>query len=179
MDARWVDARQLPVANALGPARAVPPPLGVTLEWIVLPTGLRCGLVALGARRLAHRQQARAPPDGVRHTGAVTSPATPPADPVTAVVAKQDITDVLMRYCRAVDRIDAALLRSCYHPDATEDHVERLLLKCIRSAETFGTFRLTFEAIQNVHQALIRTGVLPFSPSSGETLARLMSAMAR
>ncbi|MCB0996317.1 MAG: nuclear transport factor 2 family protein [Acidimicrobiales bacterium] len=52
----------------------------------------------------------------------MTSPATPPADPVTAVVAKQDITDVLMRYCRAVDRIDAALLRSCYHPDATEDH---------------------------------------------------------
>ena len=29
---------------------------------------------------------------------------------------------VLYRYCRGVDRIDMDLVRSCYHPDAVDDH---------------------------------------------------------
>lgn len=32
------------------------------------------------------------------------------------------IRDVLYRYCRAVDRGDADLLKSCYHPDGRDDH---------------------------------------------------------
>ena|ERR1035441_5268750 len=32
------------------------------------------------------------------------------------------ITDVLMRYARAVDRQDFDLARTCYHPDAIDDH---------------------------------------------------------
>jgi hypothetical protein len=35
---------------------------------------------------------------------------------------RQEIGDVLARYCRAVDRGDLALLLSVYHPDATDDH---------------------------------------------------------
>jgi hypothetical protein len=35
---------------------------------------------------------------------------------------RQEIVDVLHRYSRAVDRADLELLRSCYHPDAHEDH---------------------------------------------------------
>jgi hypothetical protein len=31
---------------------------------------------------------------------------------------RQDILDVLSAYCRAVDRMDRALLLACYHPDA-------------------------------------------------------------
>ncbi|WP_432842562.1 nuclear transport factor 2 family protein [Dactylosporangium sp. CA-092794] len=38
------------------------------------------------------------------------------------VEAEFAIRRVLMRYCRAIDRMDEPLLRSCYHPDATEDH---------------------------------------------------------
>lgn len=38
------------------------------------------------------------------------------------LVARQEIQDVLVRYCRAVDRGDLDLLRSVYHPDATDDH---------------------------------------------------------
>jgi hypothetical protein len=38
------------------------------------------------------------------------------------VIARLEITDVLHRYCRAVDRRDPDLLRSAYHPDATDDH---------------------------------------------------------
>ncbi|QIX26518.1 nuclear transport factor 2 family protein [Nocardioides sp. JQ2195] len=33
-----------------------------------------------------------------------------------------EIRDALARYVRGVDRLDAALIRSCYHPDAYEVH---------------------------------------------------------
>lgn len=32
------------------------------------------------------------------------------------------IRDVLLRYCRGIDRIDLDLVRDCYHPDAVDDH---------------------------------------------------------
>src|SRR5208282_4387980 len=35
---------------------------------------------------------------------------------------KQEIHEVLMRYCRGIDRCDAELLRGVYHPDGTDDH---------------------------------------------------------
>ncbi|MAK64756.1 MAG: hypothetical protein CMF75_08490 [Maricaulis sp.] len=41
---------------------------------------------------------------------------------VETLLAKQDIRDVLARYARGVDRADGTLLKSCYHPDAIEEH---------------------------------------------------------
>lgn len=35
---------------------------------------------------------------------------------------ERDIHDVLLRYCRGVDRCDPELLASCYHDDAVDDH---------------------------------------------------------
>lgn len=43
---------------------------------------------------------------------------------VAGLLAKQDIRDVLYRYCRGVDRRDYDMIRSCYHPDATDNHGE-------------------------------------------------------
>ena len=37
-------------------------------------------------------------------------------------VARDEIRAVLARYARGVDRADAALLKSCYHADAIEEH---------------------------------------------------------
>ena len=37
-------------------------------------------------------------------------------------LARDEIRDVLARYARGVDRADAELLKSCYHPDAIEEH---------------------------------------------------------
>jgi ketosteroid isomerase-like protein len=38
------------------------------------------------------------------------------------LIAKQEITEVINLYCRAVDRSDMDLLRSLYHPDAQDYH---------------------------------------------------------
>jgi ketosteroid isomerase-like protein len=37
---------------------------------------------------------------------------------------KAAIREVHLRYCRGIDRMDWDLVRSCYHPDATDDHGE-------------------------------------------------------
>lgn len=46
--------------------------------------------------------------------------------PVTISAAelsdREEIRDVLFRYTRGIDRLDLALVRSCYHPDAHDDH---------------------------------------------------------
>jgi hypothetical protein len=45
------------------------------------------------------------------------------ADPrLAAFLDKQEIRDVLMRYCRGIDRLDAELVASVYHDDAYDDH---------------------------------------------------------
>jgi SnoaL-like domain len=41
---------------------------------------------------------------------------------VQELLDKQAIHEVMMRYCRGVDRGDAALINSAYHPDAYDDH---------------------------------------------------------
>lgn len=35
---------------------------------------------------------------------------------------RQQLYELLTRYCRAIDRVDDELLLSCYHPDARQDH---------------------------------------------------------
>ncbi len=38
------------------------------------------------------------------------------------LLAKDAIRDVIMDLARGTDRLDAELIRSCYHPDALDDH---------------------------------------------------------
>jgi hypothetical protein len=42
--------------------------------------------------------------------------------PLDLLLAKDAIADVAKRYCRGIDRCDADLVRSAYHPDAFDDH---------------------------------------------------------
>lgn len=37
---------------------------------------------------------------------------------------REAIRDVMMRYCRGIDRLDVDLIRSAYWPDAHDDHLE-------------------------------------------------------
>lgn len=41
---------------------------------------------------------------------------------VDDLMAREQIRDVIYRYARGVDRRDFDLVRSCYHPGATDDH---------------------------------------------------------
>jgi SnoaL-like protein len=43
-------------------------------------------------------------------------------DAIRTLLAKQEIYEVLVRYCRGIDRTDEELVRSCYHADAFDDH---------------------------------------------------------
>lgn len=47
---------------------------------------------------------------------------TPDAERIERMLARDEIREVLSRYARAVDRGDGPLLKSCYHPDAIEEH---------------------------------------------------------
>jgi hypothetical protein len=47
---------------------------------------------------------------------------TDQAAALQVLLDKQEITELLTRYLRSVDRGDVATLRSCYLPGATEDH---------------------------------------------------------
>jgi hypothetical protein len=47
-------------------------------------------------------------------------PATP--SKIERMLARDEIHEVLANYARGVDRGDGPLLKSCYHPDAIEEH---------------------------------------------------------
>lgn len=44
------------------------------------------------------------------------------ADALEKLLHKQAIYEVVMRYCRGIDRLDFDLLRSAYHPDGIDHH---------------------------------------------------------
>jgi len=41
---------------------------------------------------------------------------------IEELLAKEEIKETLYRLARGTDRQDAALIKSCYHPDAVDDH---------------------------------------------------------
>lgn len=43
-------------------------------------------------------------------------------DPMHELIIETRIKEVVLRYCRGIDRMDEPLVRSCFHPDATDEH---------------------------------------------------------
>ena len=41
---------------------------------------------------------------------------------VDELLAREEITDVIKRLARGTDRLDEAMMASCYHPDGFDDH---------------------------------------------------------
>ena len=59
----------------------------------------------------------------VADLAAIVDDATMSEEPTLERLASKDaIHDVLMRYCRGIDRLDVELLKSCYHEDSWDDH---------------------------------------------------------
>lgn len=44
------------------------------------------------------------------------------AERLDQLQSRAEIAEVVMRYCRAFDRCDEAMLRSCFHPDSMHEH---------------------------------------------------------
>lgn len=44
------------------------------------------------------------------------------ADKIEELLAKQEITEIIYRYCRGLDRMDRELTLSCWHEGGTDDH---------------------------------------------------------
>jgi hypothetical protein len=43
-------------------------------------------------------------------------------DPVQELLDKQAVYEVVLRYCRGIDRLDLEAVRDCYHPDGVDHH---------------------------------------------------------
>ncbi len=43
-------------------------------------------------------------------------------DPIAALLDKQEIHELVLRYCRGIDRFDRPAVEACFHPDATDTH---------------------------------------------------------
>ena len=41
---------------------------------------------------------------------------------LSALLEEREIRTLLLRYCRGIDRLDRALVRSCFHDDAIDSH---------------------------------------------------------
>lgn len=72
---------------------------------------------------------------------------------VQELLDKQAIHELLLRYCRGVDRRDEELLRSVYHPDAIHEHGEhtmnaRAFARVI--VDSIGRFAATSHFLSNV-----------------------------
>lgn len=63
---------------------------------------------------------ARATPPG--RASAAAPADTTLADAVAALCDERAIRDVVLRYCRGIDRMDRELVRGCYHDDARDEH---------------------------------------------------------
>ncbi len=64
---------------------------------------------------------------------------------LTVLMAQREIRNVVLRYCRGIDRRQFDLVRDCYHPDARDEHgdflgsVDELVAHVERSLQAFET----------------------------------------
>ena len=86
------------------------------------------------------------------------------------LLAKQEITELLYRYCRGVDRLDMEMVRSCYHPDATDSHgtFEGTVEEYLKWSERL--LRRYTGSTHTILNVLIEIDQEPVEAASGETV---------
>ena len=79
---------------------------------------------------------------------------------VRQLLDKQEISEVLLRYTRGLDRMDWPLLETCYHADAYHDHgmwkgpAVEFVQYCARTLVTMDrTLHIVHNSLINVHDA--------------------------
>lgn len=72
---------------------------------------------------------------------------------LATLMARTEIAEVIMRYCRAIDRGDEAMLRSCFHQDATHQHGDFRGTSadfCAFAMQTIGQVELTHHQLGQI-----------------------------
>jgi hypothetical protein len=95
------------------------------------------------------------------------------------LAAHIEIQQALYRYCRGVDRGDAAMIASVYHPDATDNHGSwvgpgrafgEYLVPAMDQAATVGQHHITNALIEiDGASARVESYFVAFHPGTGET----------
>src|SRR3954453_6481980 len=73
-------------------------------------------------------------------------------EPVDRLLAIEAIRQAVARYCRGLDRLDVATMRSAYHPDAVDDHgvfVGNAMEFCDRVVASHRRYDATLHCILN------------------------------
>src|SRR5258708_4384409 len=88
---------------------------------------------------------------------------------VQALLDKQAIREVVVRYFRGLDRGDAALIASTYHPDAVADHGDRSLSGATIGMETVEWMRREMNIVSGIHYVVNQTIHLDGDAAGSET----------
>jgi ketosteroid isomerase-like protein len=83
------------------------------------------------------------------------------------LVDKDEIADVMARYCRGVDRCDVDLIASAFHPDAVDEHSYRVLGGTEVGPFLVERMRTTFKA--SLHSLLQSRIEIDGDTATGET----------
>lgn len=73
-------------------------------------------------------------------------------DPLARLLAVEEVRQAALRYCRGLDRLDLATMRSAYHPGAVDDHgvfVGDAADFCARVVESHRRYQATLHRVSN------------------------------
>jgi hypothetical protein len=88
---------------------------------------------------------------------------------VQALLDKQAIREVMVRYFRGLDRGDPAMIASTYHPDAVADHGDRSFRGATIGGETLEWMRRKMNIVSGIHYVVNQTIHLDCDVAGSET----------
>ena len=74
---------------------------------------------------------------------------------IQALLDKQAIREVVLRYCRGIDRLDREMVRDCYWPEAIDEHGSFAMLRVVEATPVKPNRPATTETMKKMIAHLI------------------------